>query len=232
MKKMLNVFSIPVFLFFLSCGNKAANQKNIENEFPIEQQTDTLLTQLSQNEKGIEQQADMILTDDEVIYYFQTFREFLLKGKIDELADLVHFPVEGDYHYEWILNEKGERVRDFNPYRKKEDFIENYSKFFGKDLKNLFKKVDFRKSLQEDYPVVMNKKPTMEAILRIYYHNKNPFGQEPEQKPTQVILSLNYEPTNDDIGGGGIIYRFEKIEGKIKLIAIQFVGGIGDEHFQ
>lgn len=198
-------------LIFLSCGDKLKSQKNTDNDNIVTVQADIITVQSS----------DTILTNDEVIIYFETFRGLLTKGEIEKLTDLVHFPVEGDYSWE-RTNEDGKVVRDFNPYRGKEDLIENYSKLFGEDLVNVLEKVDFQKALEENYSVTIKKKPNVEISFNVDFIN----WLEPieKQKPTMVSFGLNFDEIDCDICEHGVIYRFQKVDGIIKLTAIQFVG--------
>jgi len=206
----MNKVILPLlsFMIFISCGGKTVNPEEIKKEDIKEQKTDTI------------QQEDT-LTKDEVILYFETFRELLLNGKIEELADLIHFPVEGDYSWEQV-NDKGELKRDFNPYRKREDFIKNHSKLFGEDMTNLLKKVDFKESLNKDYRVTITKEPNTELSFTVGFIDW--FKPEREQEPTEVNFEIDRKEIGSTIGGKGIIYRFSKIDKKIRLTAIQFVG--------
>lgn len=207
----MNKLILPLlsFIFFLSCAGKTPSSVEKDNKYRAEK------------DNGNIQQADSTLTEGEVILYFETFKELLLDEKIEELSELINFPVEGDYSWEQ-LNDDGELKRVFNPYRTKEDFIENHSILFGKDMVNLLKKVDFKESLQKDYRVTIKKKPDIELTFTV--DNIDWLKLETEQKPTDVNFQISSEKAGSKIGGKGIIYRFRKVDKKIRLTAIQFVG--------
>jgi len=204
MKKNI-LLLIYILILLSSCGNEVINSKTVEDECDSILQINT----------------DTILTNNDIRNYFEKFKMLLLEERIEDLTDLIYFPVEGDYSWE-ETNEKGELSRDFNPYRKKEDFINNYSKLFGSDLIKIFQKVDLEKFFQEDYHVFFINESNQKLNFSIDFESySNPIT---EKNPTAISFEIDYETTDSDIGEKGIIYRFKKINGEIKLFAIQFVG--------
>jgi len=155
--------------------------------------------------------ADTTLTEDEIIRYLETFKELLLNNKIEELADLIHFPVEGNYVWE-----DGNDEIHFNPYRTEADFIENYPRLFGEDLVNLLEKADFTKAFKEDYHVTIKREPNIELTFNII------FAKTEHEK--HIDFSVNYDETDCDVCESSVIYRLGKVDGKIKLTAIQMAG--------
>ena len=154
MKKNI-LLLIYILILLSSCGNEVINSKTVEDECDSILQINT----------------DTILTNNDIRNYFEKFKMLLLEERIEDLTDLIYFPVEGDYSWE-ETNEKGELSRDFNPYRKKEDFINNYSKLFGSDLIKIFQKVDLEKFFQEDYHkshIVKTFPACNSCIKTIYY---------------------------------------------------------------
>lgn len=142
------------------------------------------------------------MTEDEVVGYFDTFRKLLLAADIEQLAGLVHFPVEGDYSWEQP-DETGVLKRHFNPYRTKVAFIADYSRLFGSDMPNLL--------LNDGSGTATVGGKIAEAMAAINIREQIHFG-------------VSCKEIGNDIGERGIIYRFRKVCENIKLVAIQFIG--------
>ena len=204
MRKTVIIFSVLV-LITSGCGQTTRKQVEItDNEIVVEQ---------TENNPLIEKETTEKLTEYEAISYLETFRELLLNNQIEELTDLIHFPIEGDYVWEQT-NKDGEVVYNFNSYRTEKDFVENYSKLFGEDLTSLLKKVDFKKALKEYDNIMIRKEPNIELT---FYVSIDDDEQELE-------FMVGYDETDCDICESAIIYRSRKIDGKIKLTTILFAG--------
>lgn len=212
-KNMSKIFIILLVLFMsCNCGVKKQNDMNdvAEKQEVISCPFDSI-------------QVDTItstLTNEEAIYYFSTFRNFLLNMEFEKLSDLMLFPIGGDYSWEQ-MNEEGETIRVFNSYLKKEDFLKYHSMLFTEDLVDLFKKVNFEKMFEQNYSVKKVKGANVELYLTIDVTGW--LECQSEQKRT-INIEMDYNQSNCDVCERGIIYRFEEYKQEIKLCAIQFVG--------
>ena len=203
MRKTVIIFSVLV-LITSGCGQTTRKQVEItDNEIVVEQ---------TENNPLIEKETTEKLTEYEAISYLETFRELLLNNQIEELADLIHFPIEGDYVWEQT-NKDGEVVYDFNPYYTKKDFVENYSKLFGEDLTSLLKKADFKKVLKEYGNIMVRKEPNIELTFYVSLYDEQ-----------ELEFMVGYDATDCETCESAIIYRSRKIDGKIKLTTILFAG--------
>ena len=196
------ILIIPILcsLLLAACGNSP--KKAAQNETANTQVTDFESGEGAEEGTVEDEVTSEKMTEAEAIGYLETFKKLLLGDKIEELADLMHFPIEGDYAWEADKDD---------PYRTKRDFMENHSKFFGGDLKSLFQKADLKKAFKEDYAITIKREPNIELTIR--------FRIDDEQ-----VLNFMADYNEIDLVETTTVYRARKIDGKIQLTAI-FIAG-------
>jgi|GEM_PF-5982342 hypothetical protein len=205
MNKLLLLFI--GFLFLITFGNKDVVVEEVNPDTCIDYH--------------LMAESDSVITVDEAVAYLDKFRELLLNDNVRQLAELIHFPIEGDYA-RFIEGEANAVEYDFNFYRTKEDFYKYHAELFDRDMKDVLSEADFAKALQDDsYSVMIKQPPNIE--ISFYAHLEQP---EPEEgtKPTTMHFGIGYDETDCGICEGGIVFYLRKIDGEIKLVAIQFVG--------
>lgn len=158
------------------------------------------------------------ITEKEAITFLKKFKQLVLKQDIEQLTELINFPLISDCWY--MVHGNYDTVSSTVPFMKK-DFIQHHSKIIDNEMIRLLKLFDFNKSFQEGYhkDIRINKIKTISMVVSFYTND------DAEPNSVKFYIGIGKEEIEPDWKSEwGYIYHFKKINGEIKLWLIQPVG--------